>query len=349
MTANRKFSPELLEIDVVAETEVICQGIRTLLKEQLRRRGLVVGLSGGIDSSVTAALAVRALGPNRVLGLEMPERDSAEESLDMSGLVARHLGLKTLREDLTPTLEALSFYERYAAAVRQVIPEYGMGWRSKIVSPDITQTDGYTLFSIVAQSPDGRVSRCRLPLRAYLEIVAATSFKQRTRKMLEYYHADRLHFAVAGTPNRLEYDQGFFVKQGDGAADIKPIAHLYKSQVYQLAEYLQIPEQVRQRAPTTDTFSLEQGQDEYYFSLPLRHMDLCLYAKNHAIPACDVAAVIGLDENRIQRIFQDIDTKRSTTRYQHLPPLLIADIPEIHRLKGGGHSATAWPSSNLPT
>lgn len=157
-------------------------------------------------------------------------------------------------------------------------------------------------------------------------IASATNFKQRIRKMLEYYHADRLNFAVAGTPNRLEYDQGFFVKLGDGAADIKPIAHLYKSQVYQLAEYLGIPEEVRKRRPTTDTYSLSQGQDEFYFSLPYEQMDLCLFARNNGIPAESVACVVGLNPEQVRSVFRDIDVKRSTTRYLHLPPLLVDDI-----------------------
>jgi NAD+ synthase len=168
-----------------------------------------------------------------------------------------------------------------------------------------------------------------LPLKAYLEIVAATNFKQRTRKMLEYYHADRLNFAVTGTPNRLEYDQGFFVKLGDGAADVKPIAHLYKTQVYQLAEYLGVPEKIRERPPTTDTYSLSQGQDEFYFSLSYDKMDLCLYGKNNDISVETVAEYLNLEPEQIQRVYDDIDTKRSTTRYLHLPPLLVEDISEI--------------------
>src|SRR5947207_2718078 len=128
--------------------------------------------------------------------------------------------------------------------------------------------DSVRLYSIVIMAPDGTETKHRLTPESYLGIVAATNFKQRVRKMLEYYHADRLNYVVSGTPNRLEYDQGFFVKLGDGTADVKPIAHLYKSQVYQLAEYLGIPEGVRSRPPTTDTYSLPQGQDEFYFSLP---------------------------------------------------------------------------------
>jgi NAD+ synthase len=166
-------------------------------------------------------------------------------------------------------------------------------------------------------------------LEAYLGILAATNFKQRVRKMMEYYYADRLNYAVAGTPNRLEYDQGFFVKVGDGAADLKPIAHLYKSQVYQMAEYLGVPENIRQRTPNTDTYSLQQGQDEFYFSLPHEKMDLCLYAKNHAIPAATVAPLVGLSAEQVERVFKDIDMKRSSTRYLHLKPQLVVPVDEL--------------------
>jgi NAD+ synthase len=138
-----------------------------------------------------------------------------------------------------------------------------------------------------------------------------------------------LNYAVTGTPNRLEYDQGFFVKLGDGAADIKPIAHLYKTQVYKLAEYLGVPEKIRQRPPTTDTYSLAQGQDEFYFSLPYDKMDLCLYAKNNGVSTDTVADALGLTPEQVQRVYDDIDTKRSTTRYLHMAPLLIEDVPEI--------------------
>jgi NAD+ synthase len=150
--------------------------------------------------------------------------------------------------------------------------------------------------------------------------------KQRARKFLEYYHADRLNYVVAGTPNRLEYDQGFFVKNGDGAADIKPIAHLYKSQVYQLAAYLGMPEEVLRRTPTTDTYSLPQTQEEFYFALPYEQMDLCLYAKNHDIPPADVASAVGLTADQVEWVYQDINRKRAVANYLASPPLLIESI-----------------------
>jgi NAD+ synthase len=323
------FSYELLRVDPSLEVTRICSAIRELMRTQVKRQGLVVGLSGGIDSSLTAALAVRALGSKRVLGLEMPERHSAQETVSLSSLLAASLGISTVREDISQTLESVGFYQKYQDAACQVVPGYGAGWKSKIVISDLGGA-GFSAFSLVAQDPDGGVVKKRIPFKPYLEIVAATNFKQRIRKMLEYYHADRLHFAVAGTPNRLEYDQGFFVKLGDGAADIKPIAHLYKSQVYQLAEYLDIPEQIRRRKPTTDTYSLEQGQDEFYFSLPYEQMDLCLLGKNSGVAPEQVAEVLHLSAAQVEMVYRDISVKRATTRYLHLPPLLVQEVGWQH-------------------
>ena len=329
MFMMNQFSKKVLVIDPEKEVQKITSQLRQLTSREFKRRGLVVALSGGIDSSVTTALSVKAVGKKRVLVLLMPERHSSDETLDLSTKVAAHFGVEAVHEDITTILESLNFYQKYNAAVQRVIPEYDDRWKSKIVSPNVIESKGLNLFSIIAQSPEKKMIKKRLPLKAYLEIVAATNFKQRIRKMLEYYHADRLNFAVAGTPNRLEYDQGFFVKLGDGAADVKPIAHLYKSQVYQMAEYLGVPEEICSRPPTTDTYSLVQGQDEFYFSLPYEKMDLCLYGKNNGVSVETVANAIGLTPDQVQRVYDDIDTKRATTRYLHLPPLLTGDVPEI--------------------
>lgn len=322
------FSSDVLKLDCAAEVARI-SGIMQEHAQKCRKRGVVVALSGGIDSSVTAALSVAALGAERVFGLHMPERDSSDETLGLSRSVSTHFGFDSVLEELTPILESVGCYARRDEAIRSAIPEYGPGWKSKIVLPNVIEHTGFNFYSVVAQSPGGELIKKRLPLEAYLQIVAATNFKQRVRKMLEYYHADRLNYLATGTPNRLEYDQGFFVKLGDGAADIKPIAHLYKSQVYQLAAHLGVPEEVRNRPPTTDTYSLSQGQDEFYFSLPHDQMDLCLFGKNHGVSTAEVAAAIRLTAEQVDRVYKDIDVKRRSTQYLHSKPRLMEDVSEI--------------------
>jgi len=328
MTAScpATLSDDVLGLDPAIETERIAAAVRRQVTRQLRRKGVVLGLSGGIDSSVCAALCVRALGTDRVLGLLMPERDSSPESLALGRLLAEHLGIEAVLEDISAVLDAAGCYRRRDEAIRSVFPQFGAGYKAKIVLPGIVEGDAFRLFSVVIQSPTGQRHQARLPFEAYQGVVAATNFKQRVRKMMEYYHADRLRYAVAGTPNRLEYDQGFFVKGGDGAADLKPIAHLYKTQVYQLADYLGVPEPIRSRPPTTDTYSLEQSQEEFFFSLPYAVMDLCLWAKNHGIPAGRIGPAAGLAADQVERVYRDIDSKRHGTTYLHQGPLLVEPV-----------------------
>jgi len=317
------FSADALRLDAAAATDAIAAAIREQVLRTLRKRGVVVGLSGGIDSSVTAALCAHALGPERVFAVLMPEQDSDPESLRLGRLLAEALNIRSAVEDVAPILKAAGCYRRRDEFIRTVLPAFGPGWGCKLVIADALAGDGYHLTQLVVQAPDGARQKLRLPLEVYLGLVAATNMKQRTRKGIEYYHADRLNYAVAGTPNRLEYDQGFFVKNGDGAADIKPIAHLYKTQVYQLAAHLRVPEEIRRRPPTTDTWSLAQTQDEFYFSLPYDRMDLCLYGLDHGIAPAAVGRAAGLSEDQVERVWRDIQSKRKATRYLHAPPLLV--------------------------
>lgn len=325
---NGPFSAETLTIDHAAETDRIVSALRGQLRS-MKKRGLVLGLSGGIDSSVSVALAVRAVGAKNVFCLFMPENDSDPESLRFGRLVAETFGVEAIVEDIGPTLKAMGCYERRDAFIRELVPDYGDGWASKVVIANALEGEGYNISSLVVQSPEGVQSKHRMPPSVYLGVVAATNMKQRTRKQVEYYHADRLNFAVLGTPNRLEYDQGFFVKNGDGAADVKPIAHLYKSQVYALAAHLGVPAEVCRRPPTTDTYSLEQTQEEFYFSLPYDRMDLCLYGLNHGIEIEAVAKAAGLTAVQVERVWADIAAKRKATRYLHLGPQLVQPVEEI--------------------
>jgi NAD+ synthase len=330
MMPDSAFGPDALKIDAEKEAERICVSIRSYIS-RYRRKGAVVAMSGGIDSSVVTSLCVRALGKDRVFGLHMPEKESSSDSIQLSRLIAGHLGIDSAVEEISPLLEAAGCYRRRDDAIRLVYPGFKEGDKMKLVLPSVRDSDSFRIFSVIILRPDGTNIKCRLSPEAYLGIVAATNFKQRVRKMMEYHHADRLNYAVAGTPNRLEYDQGFFVKLGDGAADFKPIAHLYKSQVYQMASFLGVPEEIRRRPPTTDTYSMPQSQEEFYFSLPYPLMDLCLYGMNNHVPIADIAAGSGLKEAEVARVFRDISQKRKTTQYLHASPELAGSVEEIER------------------
>jgi len=321
-------SAAVLDIDCAEESARIARALVEIVSRTLHRRGVVVALSGGVDSSVCAALAVRALGPQRVLGLLLPERDSSSAASMLGRLVAEQLGIEHHVEDIGATLEAIGCYRWRDEAIRSVFPAYGSGWLSKIVIAGGAQ-GGVNFFKLVVQSPSGEVLERRMPAKEYLQIVAATNFKQRIRKTLEYFHADRLNYAVVGTPNRLEYDQGFFVKNGDGAADVKPIAHLYKTQVYALARHLGLPREVCCARPTTDTYSMPQGQDEFYFALPYEQMDLALWALNHGLSAAQLAPAIGVTPAQAENVYADIRAKRRTTAYLHRAAQLVSAVGEI--------------------
>lgn len=316
---------DILAIDYSAEVEKISQAIRASLRAKLNRRGLVVAMSGGIDSSACAALAVAAVGKNKVFGLLMPEQDSSSSSLERGKLLAEHLGIEYIVENIAPALEAMGCYRWRDKAIQKVFPQYGSGWKNKIII-DGGLKGQINHFNLVVEDPSGKQFSERLPLKEYLTIVAATNFKQRVRKNLEYFHGDRLNYAVVGTPNRLEYDQGFFVKGGDGLADIKPIAHLYKSQVYGMARHFKLPDEICNATPTTDTYSLSQGQDEFYFALPYGEMDIALWCYNHQISCQELASRLSVSEEEAEYIYKDIATKRKTTRYLHAHAELVEAV-----------------------
>lgn len=323
------FSRDVLKIDTKAVANEIADALKAQVLGQLRKKGIVVGLSGGIDSSVVAALAVKAVGKERVLGIFMPERDSSGDALRLGKMLAEAIGVHAIVEDIAPALAGAGCYERQNEAIRMLFPEYGDGYKCKITLPSVLDSDRLNVSRLTIETPSGEQKSARMTIGAYLQLVAATNYKQRIRKMTEYYHGDRLNYAVSGTPNRLEYDQGFFVKQGDGAADVKPIAHLYKTQVYALAEELGVPAEIRSRPPTTDTFSMAQTQEEFYFALPYDKMDLCLYGHNHGVPASEVAPVLGITAEQVDRVYRDIEAKRRATTYLHSRPLLIHPVEEL--------------------
>ncbi len=341
------FSRQVLELDLEATARELSSGLREAVAARLRRRGLVVAVSGGIDSACVLALGVRALGPGRVLALLLPERESSPSSRVYAARLCDLLGVEHVEQDLTPVLEAAGCYAWRDDALRSVFPGYapGMPWKLAMHG-DRLRSDALNLPYAVVATPEGE-RRFRLTPRAALQIVAATNFKQRVRKMLEYFHADLRVYAVSGTPNRLEYDQGFFVKLGDGAADVKPIAGLYKSQVYALARHLGVTEEILAREPTTDTFSLSQSQEEFFFSLGWRELDLLLWAKNHGVPAEEVASVMGYGIEQVRRVWDDVDQKRRTTAYLHAAPILLAPVPELEpfRCAAAGPPARARAGS----
>lgn len=315
------FSKNDINIDAPAEASRIVDQMREVVAAKLHKRGAVIGISGGIDSSLCLALSVKAFGPEKVLGVTMPESESNPKSAVLARKLATMFGTKYIVENMTAALAGFGTYGRRDEAIRNVFPEYDATYKAKIVLPSaLGQKDSLNIFQLTIISPEGETKTRRIPLKEYLQIVAASNFKQRSRMSMLYYHADRLNYAVIGTGNKNEHEQGFFVKYGDGGADIKPIAHLFKVQVFQLAAYLDIPKEIQERTPTTDTYSAECTQEEFFFRVPFEIGDVIWYAMERDIPVSEVAKELHLNEDQVAYIQNDIRRKIKATEYLRAEP-----------------------------
>jgi len=319
-----KFHKDSLIIDAEAVSEQLAQTVRQQIRGKLKKAGAVVGISGGIDSSVVLALCVKALGPKRVLGIMMPEKDSSPDSLTLARNLADKFGVETVVEDIAGGLEGLGCYRRRDEAIRQVFPEYDKGYKNKITIPtNILEKETFNFFNLTVESPNGEQQTKRMPPSAYLQIVAASNLKQRLRMTTLYYHAEKRNFAVVGTGNKDEHEQGFFVKYGDGGADLKPIAHLFKVQVFQLAKALGVTDEILGREPTTDTYSAGSTQEEFFFGLDFYRMDMLWFAMENGVPAEEAARVLNLTTEQVERAYYNIQRKIDATEYLRLQPLEI--------------------------
>jgi NAD+ synthase len=322
------FSKDILYIDDIESTVAcITQKLKEDLHSVVRRKGAIIGISGGIDSSVTLALTTKAIGAENVTGILLPEKDSSNESKELALKLADQLGVKTIEENITAALDGFGCYRRRDEAVKAIFPQYNPEeYAMKIgISPEGIRRNLPPVFSLTIVDKKGNEKKKLLPVREYLQIIAASNFKQRCRMSMLYYHAERLYYAVIGTPNKHEVEQGFFVKHGDGAADIMPISHLYKTQIYQLAEYLNIPKEIIQRTPTSDTYSAEQTQEEFFFQLPFHQMDLLWYGYENGYDPAEVANVLGKKEEEIKAIFTNFKRKQKTTEYLRMKPIVTPD------------------------
>jgi len=318
------FSPDALKIDVEKEVDRIVTDMRAYVGKTFHKRGAVVGVSGGVDSSVVLALCVKAFGPKKVIVLLLPDQDSSPENYILTRELIRQFDVDSIVEDMTPSLAGFGCYRRRDEAIKNVFPEYDMSYRAKIVLPEnMLDTHTLNVFYLTIISPEGEEKTERIPLKEYLKIVAASNFKQRSRMSMLYYHAEALNYSVIGTANKNEHEMGFFVKFGDGGADIKPIVHLFKTQVYQLAEYLDIPDEIRKRTPTSDTYSAEQTQEEFFFRLPFNLLDLVWHGWEQSVPVPEIAKATELKEEQVQFAIDDLKRKIHTTEYLRANPVIL--------------------------
>lgn len=315
-----KFNKDILKIDCETEADRVCDFIRQQVSIQ-KREGAVVGLSGGVDSALAAAVCVRAIGKEKVLCLILPERESDPISAQFATKHARKMGVRTITEDITPALEGFGVYRRRDEVIKKIFPEYTSQYKSKITLPgNLLGRDAFNIFSLKIEDSQGNVKSARLDNSGMQTIVAATSIKQRARMVSLYFHAEANNYLVCGTTNRSEDVQGFFVKYGDGGVDIEPLAYLYKMQIYQLAVHLGVIQEIIDRTPTPDTYSSMQSDEEFYFRMPYATLDLLLYAWENKVPIGEVCQAMSLTEDQVKRAFRDFTAKASATKHLHAMP-----------------------------
>jgi NAD+ synthase len=319
-----RFDKNILSIDPPKVSEEICEFIQKVVFDEFKREGAVVGLSGGIDSALVGTLSVKALGKENILGVILPEKESNPISQAYANRLAKKLEIQTETINITPTLDSLGVYEKHKLVVKKIFPEFNENHRFKIGLPqNLLESSRYNFFVLKVIDKDGNEKTARLNKNQLLEMVAATDMKQRTRMIHLYYFAEKNNYLVVGTTNKTEYSQGFFVKYGDGGVDFEPIAHLYKTQVYQLARYLDVPHEIIERTPSPDTYSAPVSDQEFFFCLPYHLLDLLLYAWEYKIPHSDIEPVLDLKKEQIERAFKDFDSKmRATAHAAKLPPTL---------------------------
>ena len=317
-----KFSKDSINIDTEKDLARLKEKLKDDVVHKLKKRGAVVGISGGIDSSVVLALCVETFGPNKVLGVMMPEQDSNPDSRELATTLANKFGVAYVVEDMTQAVDGFGCYRRRNEAIKTIFPEFNDSYKAKIVLPaNILEKDTLNIFQLTIIAPDGKEKAERLPLKEYLQIVAASNFKQRSRMSTLYYHAESRNWAVVGTGNKNEHELGFFVKYGDGGADVKPIAHLFKTQVFQLGEHLGMPDEIQNRVPTTDTYSAEQTQEEFFFRLPFDILDTIWFGWEKGVPAADIANALDLKPEQVDNVIHDIKRKIAATEYLRMNPL----------------------------
>lgn len=255
---------EIPKIDVEKTKNNITEFVQNKVSEA-NADGLVVGLSGGIDSTVAAFLACEAVGKENVFGVVLPSTT-------------------------TPTEDKL-----HGTTIAQLL---GINYKEMAIDSILNE------FLSVAQLEE--------------DILAIGNLKARIRMSIIYFYANSKNYLVCGTGNKSEISIGYFTKHGDGACDIEPIGDLYKTDVYELAKYLEIPQEIIDKPPRAGLWNNQTDEDEIGMTYKL--LDKILYRFiEKEIDADSIAKELNIEVNEVNDIINRVERNQHKTQVPESP------------------------------
>jgi len=331
------FSKNMLKIDPAYEVDQVADFLKAAVRGVPKRDGIMVGISGGIDSAVVAHLAVRAVGPENVMGLILPEKESNPVSAQYAQLVIDQLGIEHQEMPLTDVVADYGAYAGRDEIIRGIFPDYNESYRFNIYLPqNLLEADQYNFYKLRIDDGKGHQHEKRLTKDQFLAITAAANVKIRARMIALYYQADKRNYLVAGTTNKTEFLLGDYCKFGDGGTDAECVSHLYKTQIYQLGAFLGVPREIMERTPSPDTFSLPVSDQDFYFRLTFDLLDPLLYSWEYKLDIAEVASALNLEREQVQRVYRDFTSKFNTTEHiRGLPAAIERDWSGIYSGSAG--------------
>ena len=307
----------------IKEIEKTITSIENFIKEEifkkLQKRGAVVGISGGIDSAITTAICAKSMGSKQVLGLIMPEKESDPTSQILAKKVAEQFQIETEIIDITSILESFGVYNIKEKIVKEKFSNFNNKCKYRITVPSkMSNSAGIPFLEVLDEY--NKKYQLKISSSEFLTLTASTSIKHRVRMTLLYFYAEKNNFCVVGTTNKSEFLQGYFVKYGDGGTDVEPLTNLYKSQIYQIGEFLKMPDEILKKDASADVWSFNTNDEEFFYSVPYNIVDLILYARENNMTKLEIQKISNLSLEQIKSLLQFQNQKQIKSQHMREMP-----------------------------